>query len=77
MESLRLTPTVYENPPARAAPANEKNAHHPKTMANEVPRFTLLTQVKPIAVKANVQIIKISSPEARLYRNTLSEGFMK
>jgi hypothetical protein len=57
---------VYENPPARAAPASVNTAHHPKTMANEVPRFTLLTQAKPIAVKASVQIIKISTPEARL-----------
>jgi len=72
-----LSARVYENPPASAALANVKNAHHPNTMANEVPRFTLLTQVNPIAVSTKVQIMKISSDDAKLKRNTLSEGFMK
>ena len=61
-----LTAALYENAPASAAPASVKNAHHPNTMANDVPRFTLLTQVKPIAVSASVQIMKISSADARL-----------
>src|SRR5438105_6974090 len=41
--------------------------NHPNTIANEVPRFTLLTQVKPIAVSASVQILNTSTLDARAY----------
>ena len=52
----------YENIAPKPAPARVNTAHHPKTMPNEVPRFSLLlTQVKPIAVKTSVQIMKMSN----------------
>lgn len=49
-----------------AAANTVNNAHHPKTMAYEVPAFTLLTQVNPIAVRTRVQIMKTSTAEAML-----------
>ena len=68
---------LYESATLIAAPARVKNAHHPNTMAYDVPRFTLLTQVNPIAVSANVQIMKISTADATLYKKTLFAGVMK
>jgi hypothetical protein len=50
-------------PSAAAVPVN--TAHQPKTMASAVPRFTLPTHVKPMAVRISVQIRKISNEEAR------------
>ena len=60
-----------------AAPASVNTAHQPKTMAYAVPVFTLLTQVKPMAVSTSVQIMKMSSAEAMLNKNTPSAGFIK
>ena len=37
----------YENNAPKLAPIREKPSHQPKTIANAVPRFTLLTQVNP------------------------------
>ena len=56
----------YEKAAPSAAAVRVNTAHQPKTMASAVPRFTLLTHVKPMAVRINVQIRKISNDEARL-----------
>ncbi len=49
-----------------AAPTPVITTHQPKTIPYAVPRFTLLTQVKAIAVRTSVQSKKISRAEARL-----------
>ena len=76
-----LTPSTesasYENLAATPAPTRVMITHQPKTMANAVPRLTLLTQVKPMAVKARVQIMKMSNAEATLYKKTESAGFKR
>ena len=67
----------YENLAATPAPIRVMITHQPKTMANAVPHLTLLTQVKPMAVKARVQIMKMSNAEATLYKKTESAGFKR
>ena len=71
VNSLMAKPMRYQSffyakaaPSAAAVPVN--TAHQPKTMASAVPRFTLPTRVKPMAVRISVQIRKISNEEARL-----------
>jgi hypothetical protein len=55
----------YEKAAPSAAAVRVNTAHQPKTMASAVPRFTLLRQVKPMAVRISVHIRKISNEEAR------------
>ena len=40
--------------------------YQPNTIAADVPFFTLLIQVNPIAISTNVQIVKMSIEEASL-----------
>jgi hypothetical protein len=56
----------YENRAPNPAPPSANTMYQPKTMAKAVERFTLLTQVKPIAVTISVQIMKMSIAVARL-----------
>ena len=44
-----------------------KIAEYAQTIAKDVPRLTLLTYVKPIAVRTMLQILNTSTPEARTY----------
>src|SRR5579863_9401197 len=65
---------IYEN---NAENASVITTHHPTTMANDVPIFTLPAVANPIAVNASVQSKNRSTCEAMKYQNGLSAAFMK
>src|SRR5258708_11859617 len=69
-----LADDLYENIFAKVSVIT---AHHPITIANDVPSFTLPVVANPMAVSARVQSRKISSCDAMKYKNALSAGFMK
>src|ERR1700730_2874420 len=54
------------NAAATATPISTTTAYQPNTMANAVPRLTLLMQVMPIAVRTRVQMVKMSNDVSRL-----------
>src|SRR5579872_1506962 len=65
---------VYEN---KAENARVMTTHHPITIANDVPIFTLPARANPIAVNASVQSKKISTCEEMKYQNGLLAESMK
>src|SRR5258708_123575 len=69
-----LADALYENIFANVSVIT---AHHPITIANDVPIFTLPVVANPIAVSARVQNRKISICDAMKYQNGLSAAFMK